>query len=274
MEKIILFIKTYKNDFIVFKKLLASIIRHNKDNLPLVVSVNDEDFDFFDKEFRDKNFQLIKDSQIDPCTLENKWVYQQIIKSQVHRLNICENYVCIDSDSYFIRDFFFHDFMYSDEIPYTVIHEQKELFGWSSNNIKEIGFNPKNEFLNDRKYIMDKLERKGKIYDFGPSPVIWSTKVWQSFEEHYLEKNNLTFKSCFEERPSEFTWYGEWLLKNVVIPIYPAEPLFKVFHYEKQYNDFLKQKFTLESLEENYLGIVLQSNWNKNKEKKRFRLFR
>ncbi|WEK68453.1 MAG: DUF6492 family protein [Candidatus Chryseobacterium colombiense] len=274
MEKIILFIKTYKNDFIVFKKLLASIIKHNKDNLPLVVSVNDDDFDFFDREFRDRNFQLIKDSQIDPCTLENKWVYQQIIKSQVHRLNICENYVCIDSDSYFIRDFYFHDFMYSDEIPYTVIHEQKELFGWSSNNIKEIGFNPKNEFLNDRRYIMDKLERKGKIYDFGPSPVIWSTKVWRSFEENYLEKNNLTFQSCFKKRPSEFTWYGEWLLKNTVIPIYPAEPLFKVFHYEKQYNDFLKQKFTLESLEENYLGIVLQSNWNKNKEKKRFRFFR
>jgi hypothetical protein len=56
MEKIILFIKTYKNDFIVFKKLLASIIKHNKDNLPLVVSVNDEDFDFFEKEFREEVF--------------------------------------------------------------------------------------------------------------------------------------------------------------------------------------------------------------------------
>jgi hypothetical protein len=163
--------------------------------------------------------------------------------------------------------------MYTNEIPYTVIHEQKELFGWSSNNIKEIGFNPKNEFSNDRRYIMDKLERKGKIYDFGPSPVIWSTKVWQSFEEHYLQKNNLTFKSCFEERPSEFTWYGEWLLKIRSSLFIRPNPFFKVFHYEKQYNDFLKQKFTLESLEENYLGIVLQSNWNKKK-KKTFQVFK
>lgn len=274
MHKLILFIKTYKNDFEVFKKLLASIVKHNKDNLPLVISVNNEDFDFFDKELPNRNFQLIKDNEIEDCELENKWIYQQIIKSQLHKLNICENYVCLDSDSYFIKDFYFHDFMYSDDIPYTVIHEQKDLFTWSSNNIKEIGYNPKDEFVNDREYIMQKLGRKGKIYDFGPSPVIWSTKVWKSFEENYLKKNNLTLKDCLEEKPSEFTWYGEWLLKNNIIPIYPSEPLFKVFHYKQQYNNFLKQKFTLESLQENYLGIVLQSNWNKKEEKKYFKFFR
>lgn len=274
MHKLVLFIKTYKNDFEVFKKLLASIVKHNKDSLPLVISVNNEDFDFFDKELPNRNFQLIKDSEIEDCELENKWIYQQIIKSQLHKLNICENYVCLDSDSYFIKDFYFNDFMYSDDIPYTVIHEQKDLFTWSSNNIKEIGYNPKDEFVNDREYIMQKLDRKGKIYDFGPSPVIWSTKVWKSFEENYLSKNNLTLKDCLEEKPSEFTWYGEWLLKNEVIPIYPSEPLFKVFHYKQQYNNFLKQKFTLESLQENYLGIVLQSNWNKKEEKKYFKFFR
>jgi len=274
MHKLILFIKTYRNDFDVFKKLLASIVKHNKDNLPLAVSVNNEDFDFFDKELPNRSFQLIKDNEIEDCELENKWIYQQIIKSQLHKLNICENYVCLDSDSYFIKDFYFHDFMYSTDIPYTVIHEQKDLFTWSSNNIKEIGYNPKDEFVNDREYIMKKLGRKGKIYDFGPSPIIWSTKVWKSFEENYLNKNNLTLKDCLEEKPSEFTWYGEWLLKNNVIPIYPAEPLFKVFHYKKQYDDFLKQKFTLETLEENYLGIVLQSNWNKKGEKKYFKFFR
>lgn len=273
MHKLVLFIKTYKGDFEVFKKLIASIIKYNKDNLPVIVSVNNEDFDFFNSEFRNRNFQLIKDQEIENCEMENKWIYQQVIKSQVHKLNICENYVCLDSDSYFIKNFYINDFMYSEDIPYTVIHEQKDLFTWSSNNIKALKRNPKDEYLNDRKYIMGKLSRTGKIYDFGPSPVIWSTKVWQSFEENYLDKNNINLKDCLQEKPSEFTWYGEWLLKNSIIPIYPIEPIFKVFHYEKQYNDFLKQKFTLESLEENYLGIVLQSNWNKKK-KKYFNLFK
>lgn len=274
MHKLVLFIKTYKGDFEVFKKLLASIIKYNKDNLPVIVSVNNEDFDLFNAEFKQRDFWLIKDQEIENSEIENKWIYQQIIKSQLHKLNVCENYVCLDSDSYFIKDFYFTDFMYSENIPYTVIHEQKDLFTWSSNNIKALGKNPKDEYLNDRIYIMEKLGRKGRIYDFGPSPVIWSTKVWRSFEEQYLNKNNISLKNCLQEKSSEFTWYGEWLLKNNIIPIYPSEPLFKVFHYEKQFTDFSKQNFSLESLEENYLGIVLQSNWSGKRKKRSFLFFK
>ena len=38
---------------------------------------------------------------------------------------ICENYLCIDSDSEFIRDFYYSDFMYNDNTPYTIMHESK-----------------------------------------------------------------------------------------------------------------------------------------------------
>jgi hypothetical protein len=265
MEKIVLFIKTYKKDYDRVALLIDSIHRYNVDKIPLLISVNDVDFDFFRTKFPNEN--LIKDSQIVDCKEKDPWRYQQIIKSQLHKLDFCENYVCIDSDSYFIRNFGVNDFMFDSETPYTVMHQQKDLFSWSSINNGSIGYNPKNEFEKDRSFIMDKLQRKGVFYDFGPSPVIWSNKVWKSLEDNYLKPNKMDFSTIIHQCPSEFSWYGEWLLKDKTIPIYPIEPLFKVFHYEKQYTDFMKQGHTEDSIKENYLGIVKQSNWKLKRKK-------
>ena len=54
---------------------------------------------------------------------------------------------------------------------------------------------------------------------------------------------------------------------NSFLGLYPIEPLFKVFHYEKQYTDFMKQGHTEDSIKENYLGIVKQSNWKLKRKK-------
>lgn len=263
MENLILFVKTYKNDLIPFKKLIESISKYNKDSIPVLVSVNSEDYLFFKDSF--PNLHIIPDSDIVACDEKDGWRYQQVIKSQVHKLNITNNYVCLDSDSYFIRDFYISDFMYNGSTPYTLFHEQKELFNWTDINLKYLKGNPKEYFYNISRNVMAKFNRSGVCYDFGPSPVIWSTKVWKSFEDEYLKSENKTFPDIINEIPSEFTWYGEWLLFSKKIDIYPREPLFKVFHYEKQYKDFIKNGYKMELLKENYIGVVMQSNWNKKK---------
>ena len=58
------------------------------------------------------------------------WESQQIVKSSFWKLNLCKNYMMIDSDSYFIKEFTCDDFLYDDETPYTVMHEQKDLFSY------------------------------------------------------------------------------------------------------------------------------------------------
>ena len=89
----------------------------------------------------------------------------------------------------------------------------------------------KKSFVEDRLFVQDIFDRGGRAYDFGPSPTIWSSKVWKSLKENYLDKNNLTFSKLIEVKSCEFHWYGEWLLKMRPIDIVPIEPLFKVFHY-------------------------------------------
>ncbi len=121
---LILFIKSYKPDFYRVKKLLTSIKTHNVNNIPVYLSVNDDDHDYF-KNNLDYDYFLLKDSDIIPCDIDDPWRYQQVIKASVHRLNICNNYLAIDSDSEFIKDFFIKDFIYKDAVPYSLMHEPK-----------------------------------------------------------------------------------------------------------------------------------------------------
>ncbi len=148
-----------------------------------------------------------------------------------------------------------------EDVPYTVMHEQKELFSWSVSRTKELGFDPKDGFMQDRKKIMDLFRRESRYYDFGPTPSIWNCSVWKTLEEEYCKPNNLTFTNLIEFSPSELSWYGESLLAFKSIEIYPIEPLFKVFHYPQQYNEYKQQNITEEMIAQNYFGIILQSNW-------------
>lgn len=268
MHKLILFIKTYETDFERVYKLLDSIDKFNKDNIPVFISVNDEHFDRLKLDCFEK-YKVYKDSEITKTTITEGWRYQQIIKSNVYKLNICENYVSLDSDSIFIKDFYFSDFMYDDKTPYTVMQESKDLLEMS----ERVGIDSDTVFF--KRALRDTrpfFGNTGKEWDFGPSPYIWNCTVWQHFNDVFLKDLNLTFDDFFAKidqksySPSEYAIYGEYLLKTRLIDILPIGSLFKVYHYEKQFAIEEKQ-LTIKQLSKIYLGIIYQSNWQKKKKK-------
>jgi len=261
MHKIVLYCKSYHKDVDRVVNLTTSINKYNVDNIPFYVSVPKSDVTLFKSKLPEW-VQLIEDETILSQSYTQNWNTQQIVKSNFWRLGISENYVCIDSDGYFIKPFYLHDFMFDDENPFTVIHEQKELFSWSVNKSHILGFDPKDSYIRDRQKVMDVFGRKGKYYDFGPVPTIWSNKVWKDLDEKYLQPNNLTFDNLIEFSPSEFSWYGESLLHFKSIPIYPCEPIFKVFHYPQQLQEFYSNNIQEKHISQNYLGIIMQSNYN------------
>lgn len=256
MEDIVLYCKSYHKDVKRVLALLESINIYNKDNIPFYVSAPARDLELFKSVLGTDGYTLLADEEIDQEGAG--WKGQQIVKSQFWKLELCHNYLCLDSDSIFIRPFYKSDFLYKDNIPYTVCHEQKELFEWAQ---KSLHFDPQEGFKEDRKKVMDIFGRKGRYYDFGPSPIIWHTNVWKGLEENYIKPNNLSFSQLIDYSHSEFSWYGEYLLASEIIPIYPAQPLFKVFHYHGQYIQSKQQGYTEEDIAKNYLGIIFQSNW-------------
>lgn len=266
MEKLVLYIKTYEPDFERVYKLIESIEHYNRDNIPLVISVNDEHFEKLPFQYHQK-YKVYKDSDITTTTIKEGWRYQQIIKASFYKLKISKNYVALDSDSLFIRDFYISDFMYDDDTPYTIMHESKDLMEIS----EKIGLDSHEIFF--QKALRDTrpfFGNHGKKWDYGPSPYSWSCKVWEHLHEVYLKKINLTFDEFFNQidqkshSPSECSIYGEYLLKTRLINIYPIEGYFKVYHYKKQYKKE-KNELSIDQLKKIYLGIIYQSNWDKKR---------
>jgi hypothetical protein len=260
MHKIVLYCKSYGPDVHRAKDLLESITKYNSNNIPFYISVPSSDIDLFKQTLGEYGYTLLKDEDID--SLNEGWKGQQIVKSQFWKLGLCENYVCIDSDCIFIKEFKISDFMFDNETPYTICHEYKSFFEFMQKY--PLNFDPYESFEKERKQIMELFGREGVVYDFGPGPTIWSAKVWKSLENNYIIPNNLKFSDLIEANGSEFTWYGEWLLHSQAIRLIPKGPLFKNYHYPHQFEYDKHINYTTEKISKLYLGIGLQSIYKFN----------
>ena len=114
MDKIVLYCKSYYKDFDRFKTLLESVKLYNVDSIPFYVSVPTSDIPLF-KQL--EGVEVVSDDSI-YNTKSSGWLQQQIIKSNFWKLDVCENYLCLDSDCYFIKPFKVSDLMYVHEVTY------------------------------------------------------------------------------------------------------------------------------------------------------------
>lgn len=268
MKDLVLYCKSYHRDVLRAARLAESVRQHNTSHLPFYLSCPAADLALFKTTIGDEGVIFLTDEEIIAAnkSLDQKalgelpgGLSQQIVKSEFWRLGLCENYLCLDSDSYFIRDFSQNDFLAPDGTPYTVMNESLELrlFG-AIHHHEKIARN----IDADCTAIMGIMERTGRHYDFGPLPVVWSRKVWSDLAEKFLEPQNMHFMDAIKLFPSEMRWYGEALLKYRSIELLPVETLFRCYHYEDQYHAAKKAGETDETLKLAYLGVCVQSNWD------------
>lgn len=250
------------------KRMADSIEACNADNLPVFISVPSGDRQLFLNQIGSGRCEWLSDEEIVAANPALSWAKlqaidpgksQQVVKSEFWRLHQCEAYLCLDSDSVFIRKFQSSDFLAADGVPYTTMHQGKELLQLATN----LGKNKLVEnYRKDCAHAKTIFNRNGLDYDFGPTPVLWASKVWQDLATRYLEPRGMTFMDAIIKLPAELRWYGEALLEYQSIPLHPTEPLFRVYHTDWQYFAQRKMGETLEKLQDNYLGVVMQSNWH------------
>lgn len=132
-EKFIFMLKTYRGDLEFADRLISSYHKHNRDDIPICIVVPQLDLPLF-RHFESMNVTLIPEESI-PTRLapqssnprDSGYINQQVLKLAFYRLGIADNYMCLDSDALFIRDFGFEDFLHPDGLPYQVLVEDKLL---------------------------------------------------------------------------------------------------------------------------------------------------
>lgn len=272
MEDIVLYCKSYHRDLKRAARLAESVRRFNPHSLLFYISCPASDLPLFKNIIGNEGVIFLEDEGIIAAnsSLDQKAINglpgaisQQIVKSEFWRLGICENYLCLDSDSYFIRDLGKEDFLTPSGKPYTVMNESLELrlFG-ALHRHAEIARNIDSE----GRAVMEIFGRTGRRYEFGPSPVVWSRRVWSDLAERFLEPRGMNFYDAMKLIPAEMRWYGEALLMFRSIELWPVEALFRCYHYEQMFREVKKSGENDELLKQIFLGVCIQSAWDRKME--------
>jgi hypothetical protein len=267
LKDFVLYCKSYSRDFLRLKRLLDSIGRFNIDKLPFYISTPQSDKALLVEILGEDGFIWVADEDIVAANTKSSFekyqampggLSQQIVKSEFWRLGLAENYLCLDSDSLFIRDFYKSDFLSVDSVPYTVLHQNKELFQIAANRGQD---KVERELRAEADRVQKLFGRIGPNFYCAPAPFIWSAKVWQSLDAQFLQPKGISIWDLITPEYPETLIYGETLLKFQAIPIIAIEPLFRIYHYDWQY--FLMRRLgeTEAKVAKHYMGIIYQSAW-------------
>jgi len=267
VHDLVLYCKSYRNDFLRLKRLLASIDRFNADGLPFYISTPIADHELLIQIVGQEGYHWVADEEIVRANAQADFaayqampggLSQQIIKSEFWRLGLTENYLCLDSDSLFIRPFYRPDFMAVDGNPYTVLHQNKEFLQLATDRGH---LRVERDLRVEAERVKALFARVGPNFYCAPAPFIWSAKVWQSLDQGYLQPNDISLWKLISPAHPETLIYAEALLKYRAIPLIAIEPLFRTYHFDWHYYLMKRLGETEEKLRQNYLGVIYQSAW-------------
>ena len=201
-DAFVLLCKSYRGDALRVKRLMDSLAAHNPQQLPVVVVVAEADQAMFRDLLGGHRFELIRDEDVvrsHPQAAQKKLLdryratpgyrAQQVIKADAWRLLGCDSWLCMDSDSVFLRDVSLSDFITPAGHPYTLLHQSRELMQLAVNRGRPEVLQ---HFRAESARLKDEFGRIGPDHDFGPTPALWSARVWNDLHEFHLKPKGWT----------------------------------------------------------------------------------
>lgn len=262
MKNVAIFVKSHRPDLTLVHRLLNSISKHNRDRISVFISVPINDvvaFQELSRYFTDVS--VLADEHFGIPKVDRKiwgfapgYITQQLVKLSVQRLSEAWNYVILDSDTYFIRDFATEDFTAPDGIGLTVLSDSKDM-------IADPAYAP---------FAESRAMKIGLIADRLDVPVFsqatcHNNTVFQNSVLHDLHdwcfSEGLSLLDLMTIAPVEFTWYNFFLAKHCPERLVRIEPFIKVMHTRSEYRRLVAAGFSHESLRRSYLGVCLNSGW-------------
>ena len=269
MRPFAIYCKSYRVDVKRARRLALSVERYNTDHIDFFVSCPQNDLALFKEYLSGLKVTLLPDEDIirsnSAHSVEDMGripghLSQQIVKSEFWRLGQAASYLCVDSDSQFIRPFGLDDFLTTDGVPYTIADECREIL------IPALAAGKQRVIDNFRKeaiQVQNEIGRPGKHYNFGPNNPVWHRDVWASLDEEFLKPRQLSLADLIVKHPIEMRWYGEALLKYKAIPLLPSQPFFKMYAYAWQLRKDRADGIKESDLAQFYCGVTYQSAWER-----------
>jgi Family of unknown function (DUF6492) len=263
VKDIALFIKSHLPDLVLVHRLLDSISKHNRDRISVFISVPACDLlAFRDLSRRFTDVSVLADDHFGIPRVDGKiwgfapgYITQQLIKLSVQRLSEARNYVILDSDTYFIRDFQAEDFIAPDGIGLTVLAEDKDLMA-------DPAYAP---FAARRPLKIDLIaNRLGGVPTLSRTTchnnTVFQDSVLREFHDWCLSEG-LSLLDLMAIAPLEFTWYNLFLIKHCPERLVRIEPFIRMMHTRSEYRRLVAAGFNHESLRKSYLGVCINSGW-------------
>ncbi len=262
-------LKTCKKDFIYVRRLLDSFVKYNSENIHLYLVTEKESF----QELKDmvsqtdnEDITVLSDhlfyryfSQQSIGELSAGYINQEIVKLAFHKLGLSANYLALDSDAFFIRSFYYKDFMYNEYEPYTVLYEESPFY-CDPQYYKNFSIKKKEWLKNICKVLEFDDTKICSCHGFQ----IISAAVMEKFEETVLKQNHYTYVDLMKIAPLEFSWYSIFLQKSHAVSIHPCGEIFKTFHTSYDHALSLVKNISIEDYARGYVGIVINSNISSN----------
>jgi len=261
-----MYCKTYSVDIDRFKVMLDSFAQHNKDNIKLYVSVPAHELNLYSEiESKINNVVVISDESfaepylatIGHWGMSIGYANQEICKLTFFKTGFAENYLTIDSDAYFIRDFFVSDFMFDTNKPYTVLVMDKDLS--CERHYRDTHWIGRQESI---KRIYQSVGLNDRRLRTCHGMQVMNTRVLMSLQDDFMTPLKLTYNDLLGIAPYEFTWYNAWFQKSKLVEEYAVEPFFKTLHMRPEYVFSRLRLLREEDLSYAYVGIVMNSKWH------------
>lgn len=262
MKDVAIFIKSHRPDLTLVHRLFGSLAKHNRDRIGIFVSVPASDVREFEHIARCfANVSIVDDDYFQVPNVDRKiwgfapgYITQQLVKLSVQRLAEARNYVILDSDTYFIRDFEVKDFITSKGTGLTVLAEDRDLLAdpayapFAERRPIKIGL------------IADRLDVPVPSRITCHNNTVFQESVLRDFHD-WCGAENLSLLALMDIAPVEFSWYNLFLIKHCPERLVRTEPFIRMMHTRSEYRRLVAAGFNHESLRRSYLGVCLNSGW-------------
>lgn len=257
-------VKSHAPDHDYVERLLASVDAHNADGIPVHLVVPDDDVDLF-RHLAGPGVDLLGEQRFaqhltdhDVAGFPAGYINQEIVKLCFWESGLADNYLCLDSDAEFVRDFHESDFMADATTPYTFLTADAELVAEPDYYAEH--WSARTERLEAiRSAIGLSTDRILTVHGHA----VFSATVLRAFAERFLAPRGWDYVDALAIAPLEPTWYSLWLQHDRTIPIIPREPVIKTFHNPAQYLDYVLRGIGTDDVARGYVGIVLNSNYSR-----------